>query len=74
MLLNQRLGLNLGVPANVLAFSDSMLDDRRGLGRLARPVNITTVASHLGCCVPRLEIVGFETVRRTTGWDNPVEC
>jgi CubicO group peptidase (beta-lactamase class C family) len=123
VMLNQRLGLNLGVPAKVLAFSDSMLDDRRRLGRLARPVNIKAVASHLGYYekgyslvlegrglqlrlgprvwplllmpdgryvisegvlatarvdlaqdadgVPRLEIVGFETVRRTTGLGCP---
>ena len=119
VLLNQRLGLNLGVPARVLDFSDSTLETRRRLGRQARPVNVEALASYLGHYergyslvlegrglqlrlgprvwpllrmpdgsyvvsegvlatttvnlaieadgVPHLEIVGFETVRRTTG-------
>jgi len=48
LLLSQRLGLNRGVPAKVLAANTSAWDELRQLGRQARSVDNTAVAPFLG--------------------------
>jgi CubicO group peptidase (beta-lactamase class C family) len=48
VLLNQQLGLNMGVPAKALEFSDTGLDGLQQLGRQARAVDFKAVAPYLG--------------------------
>jgi hypothetical protein len=49
VLLNQRLSLNLGVPAKPLAANAGALDQQRQLGKQAKGVDRKAVSRDLGC-------------------------
>lgn len=48
LLLNQQLGLNMGVPAKALEFSDAGIAGLEQIGRQARSVDFRAVAPYLG--------------------------